>query len=206
MLPRDDRELLDDALEHFGLLDGFAEPDVDHDLLERRNLVRVLEPELLLELRPHRLVVELSQTRWRDRQRGAGMRSARLLLAILRFAPALWFWSAFRFAFRFVFFGCGSHVPSRLARARNRVAALDADTFLGAILVDAHTDARRAPRLRIDEHDVRGVNRRGEVHDPTLLLRPARLAVTLDDVHALDGDPPRLAIDADHFPFLSFFV
>src|SRR5438105_4535263 len=133
---------------------------------------------------------------------------ARLLLAILLAAASSAALSAaalFLLFFLFVF-RCGSHVPSLLTGTRYRVAALDADAFLGAILVDAHANACRIPRLRIDEHDVRGVNRRGEIHDPALLFRPTRFAVTLDDVDALDGDPPRLAVDADHFAFLSLLV
>ena len=62
-----ERQLVDDDVEQLRLLDRFADADVDHDLLQRRNLVRVPEAELLRETRTHRLLVVLAQTRRRNR-------------------------------------------------------------------------------------------------------------------------------------------
>ena len=52
-LPGDHRQLLDDLVEQLRLLDRFAQADVEHDLLEPRNLVRVLELELLRQPLAH---------------------------------------------------------------------------------------------------------------------------------------------------------
>src|SRR2546426_9866831 len=43
------------------ILGRVAHPDVQHDLLEPRNLMRVLEPKLLLQLGAHLLLVEVPQ-------------------------------------------------------------------------------------------------------------------------------------------------
>src|SRR5690348_1903849 len=91
-------------------------------------------------------------------------------------------------------------------RFRNRFAALDADAFLRAILVEAHARPRRIAALRIDQHHVGDVNRRLHLDDPALLLGRARLAVLLHDVHALHDDATLLRVDADHFPALPLVV
>ena len=48
------------VVEDLRLLDRLADADVEHDLLERRHLVRVREAELLRQLRAHRLLVVLA--------------------------------------------------------------------------------------------------------------------------------------------------
>src|SRR2546428_42042 len=114
---------LGEAIKQPRLLDGFAETDVDHDLLEHRNLMRVLEAELLLQLHADGLVVELAQARRRDREAGASVRSTRLLLALAPPATAATGLSAATLLFFFLlsfflllFFGCRSHsdLPQRV--------------------------------------------------------------------------------------------
>src|SRR5215212_817140 len=92
-LPGDRLELLDHRVEHLRLLDRLADAAVDHDLLERRHLVRVRERELPHEPVAHRaLVVELEARRRRGlprvRVRSAlGTLTALAPLAALPAAP-----------------------------------------------------------------------------------------------------------------------
>ena len=72
LLAGDHRELLDHRVEQLRLLDRFAHADVEHDLLERRHLVRVRQRELLREARAHRLLVERLQPRLPTATLGAG--------------------------------------------------------------------------------------------------------------------------------------
>src|SRR5207244_4728361 len=51
LLTGDRRQFFDYLVEHLRLLDGFADADVEDDLLQRRYLVRIREAELLHELR-----------------------------------------------------------------------------------------------------------------------------------------------------------
>src|SRR4029079_3939770 len=99
LLAGDDRQLLDDRVERLRLLDRFADADVDDDLLELRNLVRVLEAELLRQLLSDSAVVEVLEPRRRHGQSGAGVRTARLCLTT--------FLSAFA---ALLLFGCHSRV------------------------------------------------------------------------------------------------
>src|SRR5688572_29497233 len=69
-----------------------------------------------------------------------------------------------------------------LSRTRNGIIALHADAFLGAVVVDAAADPGRLSRLRVEQHDVRVVDRGGHLHDLALLLRATRLAMALHDV------------------------
>src|SRR5207245_2167312 len=77
-LARDGSELRHGRLQSLGILGGVAHPDVEHDLHELRDLVRVLEAELLRELGPHPLLVVVVQPR-RRRGLGRGGRRARWL-------------------------------------------------------------------------------------------------------------------------------
>src|SRR5216110_1620079 len=68
------------------VLGRVAHADVEHDLLEPRNLVRVLERKLLLQLAPHLLLVEVPQPgprRGLDRLLGHNRFSLRLLFGSL---------------------------------------------------------------------------------------------------------------------------
>src|SRR5688500_19583787 len=113
MLARDRRQLLDDAVQQPRLLDGFAETDVEHDLLDAGDLVRVLEPVLLLQLRTDLVLVERAESRRRNRQSRARVRAARLFLALARLLSA----ATLLFLF-FRWFRCRSHVSRLCQRLR----------------------------------------------------------------------------------------
>src|SRR2546427_8560068 len=71
VLAGDRRELGHGRFEPLGVLGRVPHSDVEHDLQEPRDLVRVLEPELLRQLGPHPLLVMVEQSRAR---RGLGRR------------------------------------------------------------------------------------------------------------------------------------
>src|SRR5882762_8042133 len=83
MLARDGAQLGRRGVESLGILDRVAHADVEHDLQEPRNLVHVLEAELLLQLGAHALLVEVEQPcpgrRLRRRAFGLGLGSGGLL-------------------------------------------------------------------------------------------------------------------------------
>src|ERR1019366_4848006 len=56
-------ELLDNRIENLRLLDRLAHADVQHDLLEVRDLVHILQAELLGQVRAHRLRVVRAKAR-----------------------------------------------------------------------------------------------------------------------------------------------
>src|SRR4051812_37680942 len=107
------------------------------------------------------------QPRRRHGEVRSGVRAARLLLATVTTlaatlragtGPAL------------LVLGRHSLCPRLSALARDRVAALHADALLRAILIDTHANARRLPFLWIDQHHVRGMDRRLHFDDGALLL------------------------------------
>src|SRR2546427_632863 len=77
-LAGDGGELRDRGLQPLGVLGRVAHPDVQDDLYELRNLVRVAEAELLGELRPDPLLVVVEQARPRGGLGGRRGRPRRL--------------------------------------------------------------------------------------------------------------------------------
>ncbi len=67
-LSGDDGQLVDDGVENLCVLDRLAHAAVDHDLLERRDLVNVGEAELRHKPVLHRFLEVDPKARWRNRQ------------------------------------------------------------------------------------------------------------------------------------------
>src|SRR5436190_399072 len=86
VLAGDRGELGRRRLQALGVLGRIPHPDVEHDLHELGNFVRVAEPELLGELRPHALLVVLEQPGPRCR---LGRRALRLRGPLLPLRPLL---------------------------------------------------------------------------------------------------------------------
>src|SRR5690348_16634397 len=78
LLAGDRRQLFDDLVQDLGLLDGFTDADVEHDLLERRDLVGIREVELLHQLWTNLPLVDVAQPGRRRRDVRARVRSASL--------------------------------------------------------------------------------------------------------------------------------
>src|SRR2546426_1149498 len=66
-LPGDDAQLEHHGVENLRVLDRFADATVDHDFLERRDLVRVGEAELVLQAVANCALVKEAKTRRRNR-------------------------------------------------------------------------------------------------------------------------------------------
>src|SRR6185295_9163133 len=90
-LAGDDAQLEHDGVENLGILDRFADAAVDHDLLERRDLIDVGESELVLQPVANRLLVVQAETRRRDWQILAGMLGLDLSLNLFLFPLLLLF-------------------------------------------------------------------------------------------------------------------
>src|SRR6185436_8057839 len=90
-LAGDDAQLEHDGVENLGVLDRFADAAVDHDLLERRDLIDVGESELVLQPVANRLLVVQAETRRRDWQILAGMLGLDLSLNLFLFPLLLLF-------------------------------------------------------------------------------------------------------------------
>ena len=124
MLAGDGRQLGDRRLQPLRILGRVPHADVQHDLLEPRNLVRVLEPKLLLQLGPHLLLVEVPQPgprRGLDRlgRSGRSLRLRRTLflgsLGLLLLLLLLGLLVLLRLFFLLLFFVCHFFLPGDMA-------------------------------------------------------------------------------------------
>src|SRR5687767_8972179 len=88
-------------------------------------------------------------------------------------------------------------------RGRDDLAAPLRETHLAAVGLQPEPDARLLARLRVDDRDLRDVQRRLFVDDAAGLARPTRLLVALDDVETLDVQAVVLGQDLAHAPGLA---